>query len=113
MSQTAAAVPIVPCADLDESSAFYARLGFAVTADYSVHGYRILHRPDGSSIHLTRVEAAALAPDRCAHGIYLYAAELDALAAATGARAEVKPWGLRELALSDPSGVQVRIGWPA
>jgi catechol 2,3-dioxygenase-like lactoylglutathione lyase family enzyme len=104
-------VAIIPCVDLDASRDFYARLGFAVTSDYASHGYRILHDRQGASVHLTRVEAAAVEPERTAYGLYFYSEEIDALAAEFGCRVESKPWGLREFAVSDPSGTLVRVGW--
>ena len=106
------AVAIVPSEDLDASAAFYARLGFGVTSDYAAHGYRILHDAGGASVHLTRVEAGTIDPAATAHGIYFYSEEVAALAEAFGLRAEAKPWGLTEFAVSDPSGVLVRVGWP-
>lgn len=106
------AVAIVPCNDLDESQAFYERLGFHATAVYPDHGYRILHDAQGASIHLTRVEPGWVVPERNAHGIYFYAEQVEALAAAMGCAAERKPWGIIEFAVSDPSGTLVRIGWP-
>lgn len=106
------AVPIVPCSDLDQSQAFYERLGFALVSDYAAHGYRILRSEDGAGVHLTRADRQWLDPDRNAHGIYLYAPDVDALAENFGCRAEVKPWGLREFGVSDPDGTLVRVGWP-
>jgi hypothetical protein len=50
--------------------------------------------------------------ERNAHGLYFYSKDVDALAAAFGERAEMKPWGVKEFGVSDPSGLQVRIGWP-
>jgi hypothetical protein len=44
--------------------------------------------------------------------VYVYSPQVDAIAARFGGEAEVKPWGLREFALSDPNGTLVRIGWP-
>jgi catechol 2,3-dioxygenase-like lactoylglutathione lyase family enzyme len=106
------AVAIVPSEDLDASQAFYERLGFRVTSDYGAHGYRILHDAGGASVHLTRVEAGTVDPATTAHGIFFYSEEVAVLAAAFGLRAEPKPWGLTEFAVSDPSGVLVRVGWP-
>jgi catechol 2,3-dioxygenase-like lactoylglutathione lyase family enzyme len=106
------AVAIVPCDDMDASQAFYEQLGFQATAIYPHHGYRILHDAKGASIHLTRVEPGCVDPERNAHGIYFYAENVEALAAAMGCRTEYKPWGLLEFAVSDPSGTLVRIGWP-
>ena len=105
-------VAIIPCVDLDESQAFYERLGFAATSVYALHGYRILHDAAGASVHLTRVDPGSIDPAATAYGLYFYAEAVNALAAAFGIEAETKPWGLREFAVSDPSGTLVRIGWP-
>ena len=107
------AVAIVPCEDLDRSQAFYEQLGFRLTSDYPLQGYRILHDRNEASVHLTRVEPGWLEPDRNAHGIYLYADNVDALAEGFAQSPETKPWGLREFAVTDPSGLLVRVGWPA
>lgn len=106
------AVAIVPCNDLDASQAFYEQLGFHATSIYPHHGYRILHDAKGASIHLTRVDRGSVDPERNAHGIYFYAEDAEALAAALGCTIERKPWGLIEFAISDPNGTLVRIGWP-
>ena len=106
------AVPIIPCSDLDESQAFYERLGFALTSNYEAQGYRILDDPRGASLHLTRVDAGWVDPERNAQGIYFYSEDVEALAAAFGAQAQLKPWGLKEFAVSDPDGTLVRVGWP-
>jgi catechol 2,3-dioxygenase-like lactoylglutathione lyase family enzyme len=112
MNPMHAAVAILPSRDLDASQAFYERLGFKPTQVYAEHGYRILHDDRGASIHLTRVDAGAIDPQRNAHGIYLYAEQVRPLASAFGCRAERKPWGLVEFAVSDPDGTLVRVGWP-
>ena len=106
------AVAIVPCSDLDASQAFYEALGFQATSIYPHHGYRILHDAPGASLHLTQAPPGWMVPERNAHGVYFYAEDVEALAAATGCRAERKPWGLVEFAISDPDGTLVRIGWP-
>jgi hypothetical protein len=66
----------------------------------------------GAAIHLTRTVPGWLIPERNPFGVYDYSPQVDAIAARFGGEAEVKPWGLRELALSDPNGTLVRIGWP-
>ena len=106
-----AIVAILSCNDLDETQAFYEQLGFAATSVYEAHGYRILHDPNGASIHLTRTEPGWVIAERNAHGLYFYCEDVDSLAARFGCTAEPKPWGLREFALSDPNGTLVRIGW--
>jgi catechol 2,3-dioxygenase-like lactoylglutathione lyase family enzyme len=105
-----AAVAIIPCLDLDESQAFYEQLGFAVRTNYEDHGYRILEHPDGANLHLTLGVPGWVVPDQNAHGIYLYTRGVDNVARQFGCSAELKPWGLREFALSDPNGLLVRIG---
>ena len=107
------AVAIVPCNDLDESQSFYERLGFRATSVYPRQGYRILYDARGASLHLTLAEPGWVVLERNAHGLYFYSDEVEALAAAMGCRAEAKPWGLIEFAVSDPNGTLVRIGWPS
>jgi hypothetical protein len=107
-----AAVAIVPCSDLDASQAFFAKLGFFASSVYPHHGYRILHDAGGASIHLTGAAPGSVVPERNAHGIYIYAENVEALATDLGCRAERKPWGLVEFAISDPDGTLVRVGWP-
>ncbi|SOB80102.1 hypothetical protein SAMN06297144_0890 [Sphingomonas guangdongensis] len=108
-----AAVAIVACSDLAASEAFYARLGFTVASRYPAHGYLILANADGASLHLTLAPSGWLDPARNPFGVYLYASDVDTLAAAVGASVEHKPWGLREFAVSDPDGTLIRVGWPS
>ncbi|WP_224369850.1 VOC family protein [Hyalangium versicolor] len=105
-------VPIIPCNDLDESQAFYERLGFQVESIYPTEGYRLLKDSRGARIHLTRTVPGWVVPERNPYGVYFYAENIDVLAARFGRQAQDKPWGLREFAISDPSGTLVRIGWP-
>lgn len=112
MDDKQAAVPILPCEDLDVAQAFYARLGLGPTAVFPHHGYRILHAAEGASVHLTHVEPGWVNPERNAHGLYFYARDVVVLAAELGVAAEVKPWGMIEFAVSDPNGTLVRVGWP-
>jgi catechol 2,3-dioxygenase-like lactoylglutathione lyase family enzyme len=105
-------VPIIPCNDLDESQAFYERLGFELKSDFPAQGYRILRDSNGADVHLTHTDPDWVFPERNAYGVYFYAENVAALAADFGSHADIKPWGLREFAVSDPSGTQVRVGWP-
>ena len=113
---------IVPCIDLDASEAFYNRLGFAQDeGSGDAHDdYRILTDGHGAFVHLTSTVEGWVVPGRNPFGLYLYAAEVDALA--DGVRDEIigtvkapahKEWGMYEFALSDPNGVLVRVGWPS
>ena len=106
------AVAIIPCNDLDESQAFYERLGFVATAIYEAQGYRILQDPGCAAVHLTRAAPDWPVPERNPFGLYLYSPDVETLAARFACKAEAKPWGLREFAVSDPNGTLVRVGWP-
>ncbi|MEO6581850.1 MAG: VOC family protein [Sphingomicrobium sp.] len=105
-------VPIIPCNNLDESQAFYERLGFTLQSDYPAHGYRILRDGSDADVHFTHADLKWVIPERNAYGVYFYAENIEALAAEFWLQGETKPWGLREFAVSDPSGTLVRIGWP-
>ena len=107
-------VSIVPSADLEAGTAFYARLGFALAADYG--HYRILADGRGWHLHLNHVPDWPPTPEDNPFGLYLYAEDVDAAAARVAdlilapGRPEWKPWGTYEFAVSDPSGLLVRIG---
>lgn len=109
-------VAVLPCNDLDLSQAFYARLGFG--CEDGEAGYHILTHPTGAMLHLTAAVAGWLVPERNPFGLYLYAPDVDALAAAFAGETleaggvEDKPWGMREFSLSDPDEALVRVGWP-
>ncbi len=110
-------VAIVPCNDIDASTAFYSRLGLSV---YSDHGrYRILSDGKGWLLHLSSERPDGwLVPGRNPNGLYLYLEDVDGLAAQVGDLSigegpKHKPWGMYEFALSDPDGTLVRIGWPS
>ncbi|USU10364.1 glyoxalase [Sphingomonadaceae bacterium OTU29MARTA1] len=108
------AVAIVPSSDLDASEAFYRRLSFDVVGD---HGhYRILTDGRGWHLHLTLALGWPKTIEDNPFGLYLYVDDVDAMADAVreliiepGAP-HVKPWGTYEFAVSDPSGLLVRIG---
>ena len=109
---------IVPCNDLKKSVAFYQRLGFAVTGDWGT--YCILEDDRGASLHLTVAEQEWLIPNRNPLGLYLYAEDVDGLAAkfpgeilGKNKHPEDKEWGMYEFAVSDPDETLVRIGWPS
>lgn len=112
---------IVPCTDLDASEEFYGRLGFSRSqSEYPADdNYRMLDDGRGAAVHLTRAVDGWLVPGRNPFGVYLYAEDVDELAARVAdaiiedSGPEVKPWGMYEFALSDPDGTLVRVGWPA
>ena len=107
-------VAIVPASDLDASQAFYLRLGFELVADYG--DYRILGDERGWHLHLNRIEGWPVDVAHNPFGLYLYVEDVDAVAERVrdlviepGAP-HLKPWGCYEFAVSDPTGVLVRIG---
>ena len=108
------AVAIVPCGDLDASEAFYRLLGFATTADYG--HYRIMADGRGWHLHLNLMPGWPARVEDNPFGLYLYVADVDAVADRVRDRIiedgapHVKPWGMYEFAVSDPSGLLVRIG---
>ncbi len=114
MSETHRAAAIVPADDLDTSTAFYGRLGFQVVGDYG--DYRILSDGRGWDLHLTRSAGWPKRPEDNPFGLYLYVEDVDAVAERVGdlilapGRPETKPWGCYEFAVSDPTGVLVRVG---
>lgn len=104
---------ILPCRDLDASTAFYALLGFSVVSD---HGhYRLLADGRGWHLHLRSEPNTPQAPDN-PFGLYLYAEDVDAVAEHVRDQTiepgapHLKPWGVYEFAVSDPDGVLVRVG---
>lgn len=114
-------IAVLPCNDLDISERFYARLGFERTGP-SAHGfaatYRILSNGKGGFLHLAKAENGWLVPGKNPCGLYLYAEDVDALAAAMAADVlgrgpEDKPWGMYEFGVSDPDQTLVRVGCPS
>jgi catechol 2,3-dioxygenase-like lactoylglutathione lyase family enzyme len=110
-------VPILLARDLDETSGFYAALGFTVARTFD--HYLIVDR-DGAEIHF--VTTPELDPWTSDAMCYLHVDDIDGLLdtwrevglPVSGiprlTAAEDKPWGLREAALVDPNGTLVRIG---
>jgi catechol 2,3-dioxygenase-like lactoylglutathione lyase family enzyme len=108
------AVAIVPCDDIAASAAFYALLGFETTGDWD--DYRILADGRGWHLHLRHAPGWPKRVEDNPFGLYLYVEDVDAVADRVRDRIieegapHVKPWGTYEFAVSDPSGVLVRIG---
>jgi predicted lactoylglutathione lyase len=102
---------ILPCNDVVKSRAFYEKLGFAVTGDWG--DYMILAHPCGAALHLNKAVEGWLIPGRNPFGLYFYIEDVDAVAAAVGAKAEDREWGMYEAAFSDPDETLVRVGWPS
>lgn len=109
---------ILPCNDVQRSREFYARLGFQVRAGDDQ--YLMLADGKGGELHLQPAVHGWVQADRNPFGVYLYAENVDELAAhfrdsilGRVKRPEDKPWGMYEFALSDPDGTLVRVGWPS
>jgi hypothetical protein len=117
-------VAILPCNDLDVSEAFFNRLGFTRPAadrpDGEADDYRMLADGQGGAIHLCGALEDRLVPGRNPFGLYLYAEDIDGLAARfdreiieRGKRPEHKPWGMYEFSLNAPDDTLVRVGKPS
>ncbi len=116
--QTHTLTAILPCSDLPRSRDFYARLGFRQARGDD--GYAMLEDGRGGELHLQAVEPDWLIPGRNPCGVYLYAEQVDELAARFPGEIlglvkhpEDKPWRMYEFAVSDPDGALVRVGWPS
>lgn len=108
------AVAIIPSNDPDASEAFYRHLSFKVVSDYG--SYRILEDGRGGHLHLTHMPGWPRTIEDNPFGLYLYVDDVDAVAGAVReliieeGTPNAKPWGTYEFAISDPSGLLVRIG---
>jgi hypothetical protein len=110
--QIKSTIPILPSLNLDETSAFYARLGFAEESRWPDE-YLIVSRDDGE-IHFRVCEDAEL----CENSLcYLYvedAAELYAEYVANGIERMEAPaatdYDVLEFSIVDPHGNEIRIG---
>jgi len=115
------AIPILPARDLDETRAFYERLGFRAAGWWPKEfgGYAILRRGD-LAMHFFAYQD--ISPSENYAQCYWRVKDVDALYAECHAaglpssgipRLEAvddKPWGMREFAIIDPSGHLVRVG---
>ncbi len=113
------AIPMLPCKSVQETAAFYARLGFDATIWDAPHSYAILTR-DTVELHFFRLEGVD--PSSSSSGCYIRVLNVDlthgefanANLRNSGIprmdRVENKPWGMREFAIVDPDGNLIRIG---
>lgn len=108
---------IVPCSDIEASTAFYEQLGLSIESDHG--SYRILGDGNGWQLHLTsEVPDGWLVSGRNPFGLYFYTAQVELLArrlasiiSGPNKHAVRQPWGMCEFAISDPDGTLVKIGW--
>jgi catechol 2,3-dioxygenase-like lactoylglutathione lyase family enzyme len=114
------AIPILPALDLDQSIAFYERLGFRLAGRAPAPEDYALMRRDDMELHF--YGAPELDPATCYAACYLRVndapklhAEISTLGLpGTGiprlSPLEIKSWGMREFHVVDPSGVLLRVG---
>jgi catechol 2,3-dioxygenase-like lactoylglutathione lyase family enzyme len=115
------AIPILPARDLEETRAFYERLGFQAAGWWPTEfgGYAILRRGD-LSMHFFLFKD--ISPDQNYAQCYWRVKEVDALYTEFHGAGlprcgtprlepvEDAPWGMREFSITDPNGNLVRIG---
>lgn len=115
------AIPILPSRDLNETRAFYERLGFQAAGWWPTEfgGYAILRRGD-LSMHFFAFQD--ISPDQNYAQCYWRVKDVDALYAEFHSAGltlsgtprlepvEDKPWGMREFSITDPNGNLVRVG---
>jgi catechol 2,3-dioxygenase-like lactoylglutathione lyase family enzyme len=115
------AIPILPARDLEETRAFYERLGFQAAGWWPTEfgGYAILRRGD-LSMHFFLFKD--ISPDQNYAQCYWRVKDVDALYAEFHGAGlprwgtprlepvEDAPWGMREFSITDPNGNLVRVG---
>jgi catechol 2,3-dioxygenase-like lactoylglutathione lyase family enzyme len=114
------AIPILPSRSLPETVEFYHRLGFE--GDEHPHGNYAILRRGSLEIHFFAFPQAV--PAESIAGCYLRVGDVAALHQDFAAanlpgngiprmdRLEIKPWGMNEFAIVDPSGNLIRVGSP-
>ncbi len=115
------AIPILPSRSVNDTLAFYRRLGFDGTVSAFPYSYAILRR---GAVELHFFTYEELKPAESNAGCYLRVADVEAVHAAFAAAhlpakgiprmdpLANKPWGMREFAVVDPDGNLIRIGQP-
>ncbi|MBC8102443.1 MAG: VOC family protein [Cytophagales bacterium] len=116
-AQIAQVIPVLPAADVAAAAAFYIeKLGFTLRFHWggSTVTYAGIYR-DGHEIHLSHCDNPEIANQTMlrfslSQGMVdLLFAEFRGRGVPAGAP-EVKPWGTREFAIRDPSGVCITFG---
>jgi catechol 2,3-dioxygenase-like lactoylglutathione lyase family enzyme len=113
------AIPTLPSRSVNDTIAFYERLGFTGGPHAADSGYAILRRGD---VELHFFTHRALKPAESSAGCYIRVLDVVGVHRAFSSSRlpgagipriealEDKPWGLREFALVDPDGNLIRIG---
>lgn len=116
------AIPILPSSCVNDTLAFYQRLGFEGKIWGAPYAYAILRR---GTVELHFFTDKAVRPGESSAGCYVRVSDVEAIHRAFAAAQlprngiprqdplETKPWGMREFAIVDPDGNLLRIGQPA
>ena len=119
MQQDDLAIPILPSRSVNDTLAFYRRLGFDGKIFGAPYLYAILTR---GTVELHFFTHEELCPAESSAGCYIRVSDVESIYRAY-ALAELpqrgiprqdaladKPWGMREFAIVDPDGNLIRIG---
>ena len=113
------AIPILPSRSVNDTLAFYRRLGFDGEIWGEPYSYAILRR---GTVELHFFTHKELQPAESCAGCYIRVSDVEviyqALVLAELPQSGIprldalknKPWGMREFAIVDPDGNQIRIG---
>jgi catechol 2,3-dioxygenase-like lactoylglutathione lyase family enzyme len=101
--------PILRVDDARAVAQWYAQLGFEVEWEHRFEpDLPLFVSIRAGEVRLFLSEHAGDArPDTL---VYLHVDDVDAAAAALGAEAKDMPWGMREVAVTDPAGNRLRLG---
>jgi len=106
-------IPVLPSLDLQRSAVFY-QSHFECSAEW-FDEYVVLHNQDHFSLHLWKCNDPYLCINS---GFYIRVKDVDALynklniegVIHPNGHIELKPWGMKEFAITDPDGNLIRIG---
>ena len=109
-------IPTLPARDIDDTVAYYQRLGFELVADYPGEQRYAIVRRDDAELHFYEFP---IDPRKNLSGCYLRIHDAAAICDEwTGAGIEIlqplteTDYGLREFAVSDPNGNLLKVGSP-
>lgn len=106
-------IPVIPSLDLQRSVAFYLKHFDFKTQWYDE--YVVLYHSEGFSIHLWKCTDHYLCMNS---GFYIRVTDVEAVynklnisgVIHPNGSLEIKPWGMKEFAITDPDGNLIRIG---
>jgi catechol 2,3-dioxygenase-like lactoylglutathione lyase family enzyme len=106
------AIPILISRDIQQSEAFYIRLGFQVLR-HPEYGYLVMRR-NKLELHMTLLDDKHVAENTACYirveDVAAWHADLAKRGGGQLSAIEEKPWGMREFALRDPDGNLIRFG---